>query len=87
MFNSFSINECKIKIGEWCKLKRKMQKLSQSELAELLDISRITIQKLESGKNVTIDTLLKVVKHFDELDMLHRKIEEEIKNLSYPSLY
>ena len=46
---------------------RKEQKLSQQELAELLELSRITIQNLESGKNFTIDTLLKVFNHFDLL--------------------
>ena len=46
---------------------RKQQKLSQQELADQLELSRITIQNLESGKNFTIDTLLKVFNHFDVL--------------------
>ncbi|MCF8415610.1 MAG: helix-turn-helix transcriptional regulator [Crocinitomicaceae bacterium] len=33
---------------------REQQKLSQQELAEQLQLSRITIQNLESGKNFTI---------------------------------
>jgi hypothetical protein len=36
-------------------------------LAAQLELSRITIQNLESGKNFTIDTLLKVFNHFDAM--------------------
>ena len=54
-------------IGRLVKSYRKQQKLSQQDLAEKLELSRITIQNLESGKNFTIDTLLKVFNHFDVL--------------------
>jgi transcriptional regulator with XRE-family HTH domain len=64
---NLKIKDVKTEIGLLVKSLRKKQKLSQQELAEQLDLSRITIQNLESGKNFTIDTLLKVFKHFDVL--------------------
>lgn len=64
---NLKIKDVKTEIGQLVKSLRKKQKLSQQELAEQLDLSRITIQNLESGKNFTIDTLLKVFKHFDVL--------------------
>ena len=64
---NLKIKDVKSEIGQLVKSYRKEQKLSQQELAELLELSRITIQNLESGKNFTIDTLLKVFNHFDLL--------------------
>ena len=64
---NLKIKDVKSEIGKLVKSYRKEQKLSQQELAELLELSRITIQNLESGKNFTIDTLLKVFNHFDLL--------------------
>ena len=85
MFNeSVKIKDVKLQIGQLIKVLRKKNKLSQEELAQLLDLSRITIQNLESGKNFTIDTLLKVTQHFDLLDALHQQLNEQIneqKNL------
>jgi transcriptional regulator with XRE-family HTH domain len=57
------------------------------ELAERLELSRITIQNLESGKNFTIDTLLKVLQYFDKLAALNdfvkgkRSENEEVESL------
>lgn len=87
MFSVITIKDCKLKIGEWCKMKRKTAKLSQNELADLLDISRITLQKLESGKNVTLDNLLKIINHFDDLNKLYKPFDEDIKNNTISSLY
>lgn len=64
---NLKIKDVKSEIGQLVKSYRKQQKLSQQELAEQLELSRITIQNLESGKNFTIDTLLKVFNHFDVL--------------------
>lgn len=66
------IKDTKVEIGKLLKGLRKREKLSQEELAKLLDLSRITIQNLESGKNFTIDTLLKVLQHFDMMHELHQ---------------
>jgi transcriptional regulator with XRE-family HTH domain len=64
---NLKIKDVKSEIGQLVKSYRKQQKLSQQELADQLELSRITIQNLESGKNFTIDTLLRVFNHFDTL--------------------
>ncbi|MCB0380953.1 MAG: helix-turn-helix transcriptional regulator [Flavobacteriales bacterium] len=81
---SVKIKNVKLQIGQLIKVLRKKNKLSQEDLAQLLDLSRITIQNLESGKNFTIDTLLKVTQHFDLLDVLYQQLNEQLneqKNL------
>lgn len=64
---NLKIKDVKLEIAQLVKSYRKQQKLTQQELADQLELSRITIQNLESGKNFTIDTLLKVFNHFDVL--------------------
>lgn len=89
MFDSvLKISEVKLTIGETVKVMRKKNKLSRQELADLLDVSRMTIQNVEGGKNFTIDTLLKVLQHFDEMEALYllfAERKEQLKNT--PSLY
>ena len=87
LFETLTIKDVKTNLGKWVKVVRKKQNLSQDQLADLLNMSRITIQNLESGKNVTIDTLLKVFQHFDALEKFNDFVQEEIKNNSYKSLY
>lgn len=58
---NIKIKDIKLEIGQLVKSFRKRDKISQEELAEKLNLSRITIQNLEAGKNFTIDTLLKVL--------------------------
>jgi transcriptional regulator with XRE-family HTH domain len=87
LFEILTIKDVKTDLGKLTKVLRKKQKLSQDELADLLNMSRITIQNLESGKNVTTDTLLKVFQHFDVLEKFNHFVLEEIKNNSYKSLY
>ena len=64
---NLKIKDVKSEIAQLVKSYRKQQKLTQQELADQLELSRITIQNLESGKNFTINTLLKVFNHFDAL--------------------
>ncbi|MFK7978547.1 MAG: helix-turn-helix transcriptional regulator [Saprospiraceae bacterium] len=61
-------------MGQFIKLVRKRRKLTQIEVASSLDVSRNTIQNLESGKNFTIDTLFKILKEFDLLDKVYHEI-------------
>lgn len=84
---AIKIKDVKEKIGDWLKGMRKGKNLSQDELAIELNLSRITIQNLESGKNITIDTLLKVLQYFDALDNFHQYISNEAQNNAYKSLY
>ena len=76
IFDAIKIKDVKIDIGETIRLMRKQNGLSQQQLAELLNISRITVQNLEAGKNFTIDTLLKVLQHFDKLRQLKNEITQ-----------
>lgn len=59
--------EVRRKIGEFVKLMRNSRKISQQELADSLNLNRQTIQKVESGKNFNIDTLLLIFQHFELL--------------------
>ncbi len=87
LFETVTITDVKAKIGEWVKSMRKKQHLTQEELAVALNLSRLTIQNLESGKNTTIDTFLKVLHHFDSMDQFYHFVEEETKNNNHKSLY
>lgn len=82
------IKDLKEEIGLLVKSYRKRDKLSRKVLAEQLNVSRITIQNLESGMNFTIDTLLKVLQHFDAMVALNDFIIEKRKeNDEVESLY
>lgn len=87
MLGITTISDVKLKIGEWCKQKRILYELSQDDLAQVLEMSRLTIRKLEDGKNVTLDTLLKVVNHFDMLEDVYNAIDTNITDTNSNSLY
>lgn len=82
MNNTTEVTEVKNDIGKLIKSVRKSRNISQTKLANRLDVSRNTIQNLESGKNFTIDTLLKALKEFDLLDDIHRELEKYSKDIS-----
>ena len=86
--NNIKIKDIKLEIAQLIKSFRKRDNLSQQELAEKLDLSRITIQNLESGKNFTIDTLLKVLQYFGLLSSLNELLKEKRnENENLESLY
>lgn len=86
--NNVKIKDVKSEIGQLVKSYRKRDNISQQDLADKLDLSRITIQNLESGKNFTIDTLLKVVRHFDLLTPLNELlVQKRNDNENLESLY
>jgi transcriptional regulator with XRE-family HTH domain len=74
MFDKVTIKEVKIKIGSLCKTKRKEYGLTREQLAEELGMSRATIQNIESGKNTTLDNILKIANHFDLLETIYKAI-------------
>lgn len=87
MINTVTIKDVKIQLGELCKQKRQIYKMSQQELAEALGLSRYTIQKFESGKNATLDTVLKITNHFDLLNTLHQALKDVRNTNNVNSLY
>lgn len=87
MFDVVTIRELKTTVGKWCKLMRKNARLSQQELADQLAVSKLTVSKLENGENVTVDTLFKVLQHFEELKAVNTFVAGKIDNLSIQSLY
>jgi len=87
ILDSLSVKDVKLNIAELVKMLRKRQQISQEELAEKLNLSRITISNLELGKNATLDTLLKVFQYLELMESLNNYIAEEIKNNQYNSLY
>lgn len=77
-----TIKDIQKSIGEWCKLLRKRDKLTQKDLATELDLSPITISKLENGDNATLETVLKILQYFDEMNSFNRFIQTKITNLN-----
>lgn len=75
MFDEITIKDVKVKIGLLCKSKRKELQLTREQLAEELSISRATIQNIESGKNATLDSLLKMAVHFNLLDKIYQGLQ------------
>lgn len=87
MFSNVNIADVKIRFGTLVKTLRKKQGLTQEQLGNKLNLSRITIQNLESGKNATMDTMLIVMQYLDLLTNFNDMLQTEITNSSYPSLY
>jgi len=76
MFNTVEIKDVKNELGMLVKTLRKQRGLSQTQLANSLDVSRTTIQNLELGKNFTVDTILKVIKEMGLLKQLKSEITQ-----------
>lgn len=87
MLDVVTIKDVKFQLGELCKQKRQSYEISQEDLAEALGISRYTIQKFESGKNATLDTVLKIANHFDLLNNLYQALKNIEKSNDINSLY
>ncbi|WP_019038321.1 helix-turn-helix transcriptional regulator [Psychroflexus tropicus] len=87
MIDAVTIKEVKLQLGELCKQKRQSYDMSQQDLAEALELSRYTVQKFENGKNATLDTVLKIVNHFDLLGNLYQALKDLEKSNDINSLY
>lgn len=68
MHEEHKINTIKVHVGQLVRTWRKRENLSQEDLAIKLDLSRLTIQNLEAGKNTTLETLLSIFGYFNALD-------------------
>jgi len=82
MFETLEIKTVKDAIGDLVKAIRKNRKLTQKELAQSIDVSITTIKKLEKGRNFTIETLLKVLKELDLLELLNDEIAQAKSQIS-----
>ncbi len=82
MLEFVTIKDIQKALGEWCKLLRKREKLTQQDLASELDLSPITISKLENGENATLETVLKILQYFDEMNSFNQFIQSRIANLN-----
>lgn len=87
MLNLITVKEVKEELGRWCKLERQRYNISQEQLAEDLDMSRYTIQKFETGKNATIDTVLKIANQFDTLEVFYQALKNRNDQYQSESLY
>lgn len=61
------VSDVNIEMDKLIKRMRARHNLTQDELAKRLSLSRITIQHVEWGSNVTMDTFFLILKHFDEI--------------------
>lgn len=77
---NLKVYDVKLEMGKLVKVLRKRQKYTQQVLADRLNLSRITIQNIESGKNFTIDSYLLVLQHFEELTTWTTFVKETINN-------
>lgn len=78
IFSTARVSDVKIEIGTLIRKMRTNRKLTQEELASLLNLSRITIQNIERGKNFTIDTCLLIFQYFDELESFSEFIKSKM---------
>ena len=82
MLTFTTIKEVKDNLGLWCKGLRKSEKLTQKQLAEELALSPLTISKLENGENPTIETLLKILQYFNEMDAFNQYVKQRMERVN-----
>jgi len=84
-----NVNTTLVSLGKLIYHLRKNENLSQTELANLINVSRLTILKIEKGKSVSLETILSILKYFNLLDKFNTLINENMENinLSNFSLY
>ena len=87
LFDSVKPSDVKLRMGAWCKSLRQRKGLSQEELATNLNLSRVTIHHLESGRNSTLETFLKVLNHFQELESFYTYLAEKTAEKDVKSMY
>ncbi|MDM1048358.1 helix-turn-helix transcriptional regulator [Sphingobacterium hotanense] len=77
--DAVTIKDIKSQIAHWCQILRKQHNETQISLARKLNVSHKTIYNLEKGTNFTIDTLLKVLQHFDRLVLINKFLSGQIE--------
>jgi len=87
MIDIVTIKDIKVTLGNTCKAHRKAHSFTREELADILDISRATIQNIENGKNTTLDNILKIANHFGLLPSILNSINQTTSDQDNISLY
>ena len=82
MLEFVTIKNVQQSVGIWCKQLRKTEKMTQKQLADELAISPITISKLENGENATLETVLKVLQYFDEMNAVYQFVQNKTAQLN-----
>ena len=67
----YSNRQIRVEMGKCIQRKRLNLNLQQSDLAERCGISLSTINGLENGRNVTLDTFVAVLRELREFDALY----------------
>lgn len=70
MFSELSTPHIRRELGDRLRAHRKVRRLSQQALADRAGISRPTLSSLERGHEVTLDSLISVLRALDLLDTL-----------------
>lgn len=74
------LQEQREKIGDSIRVFREEKEYSQDDLAEIMDVNRSTISKIENGKfAITIDYIVKFGLHLDFDFVLQKK--KSVKNI------
>jgi len=87
VLNMATLGDVRAATGRWCAAMRRARKTSQEELAERIGVSRATVSGLERGGNFTIDTLLKTLRHFGEMDAFHAFVLDRAEASETVDLY
>ncbi|MDR2916527.1 MAG: helix-turn-helix domain-containing protein [Tannerella sp.] len=77
--NLYHLNNIQIlsELGNSLKRKRINSHLTQKDLAERAGVSEFTINGLERGRNVSLDTLISVLRQLNQLDLLNRFLQPD----------
>jgi len=87
VLNEATLGDVRAAIGGWCATMRRAHGANQAELGERIGLSRVTISGLERGGNFTIDTLLKVLRNFGEMDAFHAFVLDRAEASETVNLY
>lgn len=77
MFQTVKVSDVRQQMGNYLRMLRKREGLTQEALGELLGFSRVTIYNIETGKNANLNTFLLILEHFGELEQFSRYIVEQ----------
>src|SRR4051812_15355305 len=71
-------------MGQWLRLLRQRQDLTQPKLASKSGVPTSTLSRLEREGHGSIDSLMRVLHALAELDSFHSHINERLRQASLP---